>query len=208
MFSLQNHARYFFGNISSTHFYCPSLYKSHGFHREQNLLLASIFQDISQHILSSENVNMTRSCNVDSEYISLSSSMFFQRDLCPRKFQKRSENPCFMDMEIWSSCFSSMLLTVGRSVMSDSYRHWLTVAHRTRLDWSPPISQTQRQVFDLTLCSSATAFRYTCAQNPGLDLRLSFRCANASFSVCLQLVGFWYVLLRGVWVLVVMVDFQ
>lgn len=123
MFSLQNHARYFFGNISSTHFYCPSLYKSHGFHREQNLLLASIFQDISQHILSSENVNMTRSCNVDSEYISLSSSMFFQRDLCPRKFQKWSENPCFMDMEISSSCFSSMLLTVGRSVMSDSYRH-------------------------------------------------------------------------------------
>lgn len=147
MFSLQNHARYFFGNISSTHFYCPSLYKSHGFHREQNLLLASIFQDISQHILSSENVNMTRSCNVDSEYISLSSSMFFQRDLCPRKFQKRSENPCFMDMEISSSCFSSMLLTVGRSVMSDSYRHWLTVAHRTRLDWSPPISQTQRHKF-------------------------------------------------------------
>ncbi len=37
--------------------------------------------------------------------------------------------------------------------------------------------------------------------NDGLDLRLDFRCANASFSECLQLVGFWYVLLWGVWVL-------
>lgn len=88
----------FLGNISSTHFYCPSLYKSHGFHREQNMLLASIFQDISQHILSSKNVNMTRSCNVDSEYISLSPACFSKEIPAPER--SRSENPCFMDLEI------------------------------------------------------------------------------------------------------------
>lgn len=188
-------------------FIAPWLYKSHGFHREPNLLSASIFQVISQHIQSSEKVNMTRSCSADSEYISHTTSMFFSKEIpAPECSRSEVKNPCFMYMEIAVLVFLvACFLTVGRSVMSDSYG--LTVTHRGSSDraWLEPanFSNTKTQVFDLTLCSNTTVSLHTdwkTEANEGLDVRLWFRCANASFCACLQLVGFWYVLLRGVWV--------